>query len=137
MPRILAWSSDAANPVGAEYIIEERATGVRLGALWNTWPREPKLDIIRQVVDIEHQLSTTNFSQYGCIYFKEDLLALTGAAEAADVSIKGSSIAPDVLNRYSIGPLTSPELWRSSRSSMPLDRGPCKENYLPLLQPAG
>ncbi|KAL1871860.1 hypothetical protein Plec18167_007011 [Paecilomyces lecythidis] len=33
-------------------------------------------------------------------------------------------IASDALKRYTIGPLTSPELWRSGRASMNLDRGP-------------
>ncbi|KAL2368629.1 hypothetical protein RJZ57_006990, partial [Blastomyces gilchristii] len=80
VPRILAWSSDASNPVGAEYIIEEKASGVRLGSLWNHWSRGPKLKIITQIAQIEDVLTSISFPKHGCIYFKEDLLALTGVA---------------------------------------------------------
>jgi hypothetical protein len=122
VPRILAWSSDAANnPVEAEYIIEEKAPGVRLGSLWNQWPREVKLKLITQVVDIENTLATMTFPKHGCIYFKEDLRSLTGDAEDLNID----SAAPEALRRFSIGPLTSAELWTGTRRDMELDRGPC------------
>ncbi|KAL2361069.1 hypothetical protein RJZ56_006063 [Blastomyces dermatitidis] len=94
VPRILAWSSDASNPVGAEYIIEEKASGVRLGSLWNHWSRGPKLKIITQIAQIEDVLTSISFPKHGCIYFKEDLLALTGVAP--DLSVN-SSAAPEIL----------------------------------------
>ncbi|EQL36366.1 hypothetical protein BDFG_02100 [Blastomyces dermatitidis ATCC 26199] len=94
LPRILAWSSDASNPVGAEYIIEEKASGVRLGSLWNHWSRGPKLKIITQIAQIEDVLTSISFPKHGCIYFKEDLLALTGVAP--DLSVN-SSAAPEIL----------------------------------------
>ena len=121
---MLSWSSDAAkNSVEAEYIIEEKAPGVRLGSLWNRWPRQLKLQLITQVVDIENKLSTITFDKHGCIYFKEDLLSLVGEAE----EIHTQSGGPDVLERFSIGPLTTNELWNGTRRDMNLDRGPCKK----------
>ncbi|KAI9837816.1 MAG: hypothetical protein M1819_006750 [Sarea resinae] len=121
VPRVLAWSSDAANNlVEAEYIIEEKAPGVRLGALWNQWPRELKLELIRQVVDIENILTTIPFPKHGCIYFKDDLRSLTGDAE--NLNIKSASTG--ALERFSIGPLVSTDLWTGTRGDMRLDRGP-------------
>lgn len=115
----------------AEYIIEEKAPGVRLGSVWNQWPRELKLRLITQVVEVENTLSTITFDRHGCIYFKDDLLSLIGEAK----EIHTSHVAPEALQRYSIGPLTSNELWRGVRRDMKLERGPCKEtdHYFLLL----
>lgn len=121
VPRVLAWSSDAANsPVEAEYIITQKAPGVRLGSLWYQWPREAKLKLIRQVADLENTLTTIRFPRHGCIYFREDLRSLTG--DAGDLNIDS---APEAIRRFSIGPLTSAELWNGTRRDMELDRGPC------------
>lgn len=120
---MLSWSSDAANNlVEAEYIIEEKAPGVRLGSVWNQWPRQLKLQLIAQVVDIENKLTTITFDKHGCIYFKEDLRSLVGEAEDIHTQSGGS----DVLERFSLGPLTTNELWSGTRRDMNLDRGPCK-----------
>ncbi|RAK81773.1 uncharacterized protein BO72DRAFT_482937 [Aspergillus fijiensis CBS 313.89] len=120
-PRILAWSSDAAStPVEAKYIIEEKAAGVRLGSVWSQWPRRTKLKLIEQVVDLENKLTTTTFPKHGCIYFKEDLRSLTGRVEKPN----DDSSADEVLQRFAIGPLTSPALWNGTRGDMELDRGP-------------
>ncbi|CAG8004782.1 unnamed protein product [Penicillium salamii] len=123
-PEILAWSCDAAkNLVEAEYIIEEKAPGVRLGTVWNQWPRELKLRLITEVVEIENTLTTINFDRHGCIYFKDDLLSLTGEAK----EIHASHVAPGALEKYSIGPLTSNELWSGVRRDMVLERGPWRD----------
>lgn len=120
---MLSWSSDAANnSVEAEYIIEEKAPGVRLGSVWNSWPRKLKLQLITQVADIENTLTTINFDKYGCIYFKENLRLLVGEAEDIHTQSGGS----DILERFSIGPLTTNELCSGSRRDMKLDHGPCK-----------
>lgn len=120
VPRILAWSLDAAsNPVEAEYIIAEKAPGVRLGSLWKKWPRETKLKVIRQVADIENTLTSITFPTHGSVYFKEDLHSLNGDAENLNVD-------STTLGRFAIGPLTTAELWNNSRKDMGLDRGSCK-----------
>ncbi|OOO13798.1 aminoglycoside phosphotransferase [Aspergillus oryzae] len=119
--RIFAWPADATNnPVGAEYIIQEKVHGVRLGSLWNQWRRKAKLDLIKQVVDMEIKLTTMAFPWHSCIYYKNDLLSLTGDAKALTVD----SVAPEALEHFAIGPLTSAELWTGVRKDMRLDRGP-------------
>ncbi|KAJ5563512.1 hypothetical protein N7535_008676 [Penicillium sp. DV-2018c] len=132
VPRVLAWSSDAAaNLVGAEYIIEEKAPGVRLGSVWKQWPRQLKLQLITQVVDMENKLTTVTFDKHGCVYFKEDLRSLVGEAE----DIYTQTVGSGVLDRFAIGPLTTNELWTGTRSDMSLDRGPCKEVNHQILIP--
>lgn len=111
------------NPVKAEYIIEEKAPGVRLGSVWNHWPRELKLQLITQVVDLKKKLNSVTFNKHGCIYYKNDLRALTGVVE----EIHATNASPEALEKFAVGPLTLNELWKGARRDMPLDRGPCKE----------
>lgn len=123
MPRVFSWSCNASsNPVEAEYIIEEKAPGVRLGSVWHQWPREQKLQLITQVVDMENRLTQTTFDKHGCIYFKEDLRSFLGEAD----DLHSCPGADDHLKRFSIGPLTTNELWKGTRKDMKLDRGPCE-----------
>lgn len=116
VPRIVAWSSGATkNPVKAEYIISEKAPGIRLGSVWRQWPREMKLKLVTQIMDMENTLTTMQFPRHGCIYFKDDLRSLIGKSEDTNVD---SSTAVEALNRFSIGPLASAELWEDSRREM-------------------
>ncbi|KAJ5950640.1 Aminoglycoside phosphotransferase [Penicillium vulpinum] len=122
--RVLAWSFDAAStPVGAEYIIEEKAPGVRLGSIWSQWPRSSKLQLITQVIDIQNILTNVTFDMHGCIYFKDDLRSLGEEPKEANIQSATTSV-PDI---FAIGPLTTGELWNGVRSGMDLDRGPWKE----------
>ncbi|QQK46243.1 phosphotransferase enzyme family protein [Penicillium digitatum] len=107
VPRVLSWSSNSAkNLVGAEYIIEERAPGVRLGSVWHQWPRDLKLQLITQVVDLEKKLTSITFDKH------EDL--------------HSHNVNDDALKEFCIGPLTTNELWSGTRKDMKLDRGPCE-----------
>ncbi|EEP78285.1 predicted protein [Uncinocarpus reesii 1704] len=124
VPQVFAWSSDPANPVGAEYIIEEKAPGTRLESLWHDWPRKSKLQVIDQVGKIEHALTTTKFTKHGSLYFKQDLPTLKEQNDTLLVEPLPSVQSAD-LDRYVIGPLTSAELWSSGREDIDLDRGPC------------
>lgn len=126
VPRVLAWSFDASSsPVGAEYIIEEKAPGIRLGSVWSQWPRDSKLELITQVVDIQNTLAGVTFDMHGCIYFKDDLRSLGEETKEANIQSDTTSI-PD---RFAIGPLTTGELWNGVRSAMDLDRGPCMSTF--------
>lgn len=123
VPRVLSWSSDSENGVGAEYILQEKSTGVRLGSVWKEWPKQSKFGLIARIAEMEDTLTQINFHKHGCIYFKDDLRSLAGETEPI-VMEKGSE--SQTLDKYSIGPLTSSELWEGSRKEMRLERGPCK-----------
>ncbi|CAI7637029.1 unnamed protein product [Penicillium viridicatum] len=101
VPQVLVWSCDATkNLVEAEFIIEEKAPGV---------------------VELKNTLTTITFDRQGCIYFKDDLSAFIGEAKGIRTDSAGA------LERYSIGPLTSNELWSGAKRDMDLDRGPWKD----------
>lgn len=125
-PRIIAWSADRNNAVGAEYILEEKAPGVPLGGLWAQWPMKFKLQMISQIVEVERQLASATFTNSGCIYFKGDV--------PEEVSTRTTLTNPpsqrSVPEQYTLGPLVSSGLWRGDRAFMDMHRGPCK-SFIP------
>ncbi|CZS94406.1 uncharacterized protein RCO7_10124 [Rhynchosporium graminicola] len=120
-PRIVAWSADRNNNVGAEYILEEKAPGKPLGSLWYQWPMDFKLEMISQIVEIERQLASTKFVRSGCIYFREDIPDNMCCDNAI---LTSGPLDSSVLDRFQLGPLVSSGLWRGVRASMDLNRGP-------------
>ena len=121
IPRIYASSSDSSNAVGAEYIIEEKASGKPLGSVWYQWSRDSQLDMIAKIVDFERKLASISFPRHGCIYYKADLEVR---------GIAGETLMPlldhPILQKFTLGPLTEARHWDGARSTMILDRGPCK-----------
>ena len=128
-PRILAWSADQGNPVGAEYIIEERAAGERLGGLWYQWPLGCKLGIISEIVQIQQRLASTAFNTSGCIYFEADM-------PTGDKILTTPLLPTLETDRYRLGPLVMEKLWRDRCGKFDADRGPCKWSpcVLPVAQ---
>lgn len=60
---------DAGNPVQSEYIIMEEAAGVQLSQVWDTLPLKTKLEIVKDLVNIEKKLLSISFTRYGSLYF--------------------------------------------------------------------
>lgn len=130
VPHIYAYALDQSNPVGVEYIIEEKAAGMPLGSLWYQWSKESQLGLITQLVDFETKLASIQFRKHGCIYYKKDLEEkgllidnLETVSQSFSCSTKSIS---SLLTKFSLGPLTAARLWEGERETMDLDRGPCK-----------
>jgi hypothetical protein len=123
VPKIIAWSSNKDNPVGAEYILEEKAPGQTLGNLWHQMPKKSRLDIISQVVEMENRLASLTFEQHGCLYFRDAHQKEVGTGQPL---ITYPPLPPDIAGRFTLGALTTPELWESEDRSLDLERGPCE-----------
>jgi hypothetical protein len=131
VPRILTYSLDPTNPVGVEYIIEEKAAGQTLGNIWRNWPRDAQLDLVAHLVDLEAKLSSVSFQHHGCIYFKADLEAKGIVAQSLEAKISTHEFSPteldhSLMDKFAIGPLNQALLWDTKSSTMALDRGPCE-----------
>ncbi|OOQ88632.1 hypothetical protein PEBR_12954 [Penicillium brasilianum] len=70
-----SWSSDAANSVGAEYIIMEKVRGVALSETWEAMNTLEHYKIIDQVVQMEKELSNISFPAYGSLFLLDSLPA--------------------------------------------------------------
>lgn len=73
VPRVLAWSSDMSNAVGAEYIIMERVPGVQIFKKWDEMGESNRVSIIKRLTQWERELSEIQFPAYGSLYFKISL----------------------------------------------------------------
>ncbi|PLN83759.1 phosphotransferase family protein [Aspergillus taichungensis] len=71
VPKVLAWSSDPANPVGTEYIFMEKIRGIALAERWETMNTLDRYKIIDQVIEMEKVLESLKFPAYGGLYLRE------------------------------------------------------------------
>lgn len=94
VPGVLSWSSDSSNPVGAEYIIMEKAAGVPLFQQWAKMTEFEKLQLIKNLTKLEAQLSSIRFPAYGGLYPRTYMNRLT---RSLDIDI-------DPAESFCIGP---------------------------------
>jgi hypothetical protein len=115
VPRVIAYSCDATNPVGSEYILMERINGVSLSKKWDTLNAKKKAKILISLTQLQAKMLNTRFSAYGNLYFTADI----PRALCAPQMYKEPS-ADD--NIYCIGPTTEYQFWEPDRRP---NRGPC------------
>ncbi|KAL3433347.1 hypothetical protein BDV09DRAFT_186722 [Aspergillus tetrazonus] len=72
VPRVFSWSPDNSNPVGAEYIVMEKAIRVPLFERWGEMTEIEKLELIKHLTQLEAQLSAIGFPAYGVLYLRAD-----------------------------------------------------------------
>lgn len=112
VPRVYTWSSDKANPVGAEYIIMEKVNGVVLGDVWWSLSGKQRLTVINQLVQVEAKMFQSPLPSYGSLFF-------SGFLPEKDVTRASNP-------NWCIGPDVNPSFWHDRRQDLKFDRGPCK-----------
>jgi hypothetical protein len=79
---VLAWSGDALNPAGIEYIVMEKATGYQLREVWGEMNQLQKYKeyrsgwcsgVIQNLVMLESQLASLKFPGYGNLYIRQSV----------------------------------------------------------------
>lgn len=70
---MFAWSDDSSNPVGAEYIIMEKAPGTRLFNKWETMTELQQFELTKAIAKLEGELTRLKFPANGSLYLKESL----------------------------------------------------------------
>ncbi|PYI05424.1 phosphotransferase family protein [Aspergillus sclerotiicarbonarius CBS 121057] len=121
-PQVYAWSADANNPVGSEYIIMEEVTGTNLDDAWHDLSLEQKVEIINDLVSLKKKMTSLSLNRYGNLYYASENILGTIAAEIT------GDVPPEVKNqvksRFVISPVVEREYWSKERAKMALDRGP-------------
>jgi lysyl-tRNA synthetase class 2 len=120
VPRVFAWSSRKDQPVGAEYIIMEKAAGNELGKSWPTMDISDKVDIVTQLASIQAKIVAVDIIHHGSLFYTEH--------------IEGGIHVPGIADRFRIGPSSDIRFWEGERSSMGEFRGPCKSDTYLLIQ---
>ncbi|KAH9881159.1 hypothetical protein J1614_001654 [Plenodomus biglobosus] len=73
VPKVLAWSSNASNPVGVEYIVMEKATGQQLFTTWSTMTIPEQFSLVEQLTKFEAELASIQFPANGSLYLCESM----------------------------------------------------------------
>lgn len=74
IPRVLSWSDDPSDSVGAEYIIMEHVSGVQLAQQWPEMTSLQRLECVQNLGYLMKQMNDLEFPAYGSIYFNDGLL---------------------------------------------------------------
>ncbi|KAK2810350.1 hypothetical protein FQN50_003081 [Emmonsiellopsis sp. PD_5] len=110
VPQVLAWSSEKDQPVGAEYIIMEKAPGQELSKIWPSMDVSDKVDIVSQLVNIQAKICSVDFKYYGSLYYR-------GQAS-------GHHDIPGIPSRFCIGPSSALRFWEAERRTCNKYKGP-------------
>ncbi|KAJ4373138.1 hypothetical protein N0V83_003429 [Neocucurbitaria cava] len=122
VPKALAWSSQAQkNPVGAEYIIMEKAPGIELERVWPKMVAEDRFAVVKAIAGFQKAWTEVSFTKYGSLYFSEDLGKLQTDKEPLYIDANGAQITN---HRFAVGPCTGREWVDSGRAAINFDRGP-------------
>jgi len=120
VPKVLGYSADSENPVGAEYIILEKLPGRPIGDVWYDLSEKERLKVTLQLVQLEAKLFAIDLPACGSIYYSRDLPPDTQRIiipwQVAD-------------HELCIGPDAALKWWFEERSLLDINRGPCK--YMP------
>ena len=131
VPRVYAWSSRATeNPLGAEYILMEKQSGVVLNDVWDTVKGKQKVQILDQLVDIERRLAATKFSKFGSLYYKGDLPDTSDSTSPLFLDSTGNEVRSET---FGIGPTNHRSFFDFGRGELDIERGPCKFIHLRLV----
>ncbi|PYH38993.1 phosphotransferase family protein [Aspergillus neoniger CBS 115656] len=101
VPRVYTWNSNAqSHPVGAEFIIMEKAAGVPLSHVWETLKLPQKLQVLLAMIRLQKKWLSVSFSHYGSLHPLHQE------------------------RQFAIGPTTGRDWCDASRSLLDIDRGP-------------
>jgi aminoglycoside phosphotransferase (APT) family kinase protein len=73
VPVTYGYSININNPVGAEYILMEKAKGKSLGDVWFTLSQKDRIKVLSGIVDHEAKLLSLSFPAFGSLYLEKDL----------------------------------------------------------------
>ncbi|KAL8993124.1 MAG: hypothetical protein Q9188_007406, partial [Gyalolechia gomerana] len=132
VPKIYAWNSETSkSPVGAEYIIMEKAPGIELAHVWPKLLGNQRRDIVKQIVQFEKRFVASTFPGIGSLYYAESL----DESVRFIMSSEGRPENCPSPETFVIGPTTDQRFCEEGRSDIDCDRGPwsCIEGYLMAL----
>jgi len=123
VPKVLAWDADPSNPVGAEYIMMEKAAGVQLFKVWDEMNDWDQFCAVKELARLEGGMTGIRFPASGSLYLRESM-----ADDDAYVTLDR---AVDPSGDFCIGP-SCERGWYPPNSTSSLrarsNRGPCKSN---------
>lgn len=99
----------------------EKSRGVELSKLWDDIPGPDKLQIVRQLVEFEKALVSTQFPMYGSIYYADNLHNVH-PNQVIELGHKKKTVGAT----FAVGPTTNRTFFDDGRNVVDSHRGPCK-----------
>lgn len=124
VPRVLAWSADGANPVGAPYVLTEAPRGTNLALVWDALSDALKDAAVVECVRLEARMMAAVADGYGSIFYRGDVPTAYYDLYTGDKKEEEFVVGPDLA------------FWNSERRDLDIDRGPCKSSVCTLNDPA-
>ena len=121
VPKVLAYSADPKNPVGAEYIIMSKAPGVQLFKKWAQMSDADQFHLVLGLAKLQGQIGKLRFPASGGLYLRESL----GKGDR----FVGLDQEMDPEGRFCIGPSCERGWWRRgvpAALQAGFNRGPCQ-----------
>lgn len=120
VPKVLAWSSDTSNPVGAEYMVMEKAYGSQLVQKWSKMEKYDHLTLVTHLTILGLELTNIRFPANGSLYRRESLTE-GQRYETLDLDM-------DPSEQFCVGPSCEREWIRQQdpESGDGFNRGPCE-----------
>lgn len=113
VPKVLDYSTDSDNPVGAEYMIMEKINGTPIADSWYTLTEEQQLKFLMGLVQLEGKLFAIDLPASSSVYYSHDLPSDMKSADirpSQDVDITTSR------GEFYVGPVTTLKWWHEKRS---------------------
>ena len=118
---MLAWNSDASNPIAAEYIILEKNPGRQLHDVWGGMSELDRFKLIKTLSQFDSQLAAIEFPGYGNLYYRN--------SSPENAILLDTSIDPEGI--YCLGPAYNAS-WPSTAAPSEgrnTYAGPCKSSH--------
>ncbi|KAM5444027.1 Phosphotransferase enzyme [Microsporum ferrugineum] len=115
VPKVLSWSSHALNPVGAEYIIMDKASGCSLAQVWPRLKNDEKRDIVQAIVSFDVKIRNSPLGGFGSLYYPRDI--------PSEIKHLPAFKSKDC-GRWVLGPTTDRRFFDDGKGELSIDRGP-------------
>ncbi|PSK40209.1 hypothetical protein B9Z65_8149 [Elsinoe australis] len=74
LPKVYTWCSRLEdNPIGAEYIIMEKASGVQLESIWPKLGSKDRFAVVKTLGNYQKAWTSIRFHGFGSIYFTDNV----------------------------------------------------------------
>ena len=121
LPRAYTWNSNPSNPVGAEYVLMEKARGIQLFKVWDQMDDASRFRLMIELVKLERQLTSIKFPASGSLYFRKSMVN-----EVHSVELPRES---DPESLYCIGLSCDRSWWPTPSREAIRHHGPCKYSF--------
>jgi hypothetical protein len=126
VPRVIAWNSRAStHQVQAEFILMEKVSGRPLRDVADELPLSPteKILLALELIKLQKRILDVRFAGYGAVYFSRDIPKEQRLSQFLAPDISPHSVDEE----FCLGPMPRRDFWLAERTSMTIDRGPCKQ----------